>query len=101
MAADREWCDRMMADLAALRAELGDDELWRNVALVAEWGLDYYRGEIGAADGISATIVAGGATVSDAGDGPTDEHRADGGPTGEGRLLVEPPADESPNEILA
>jgi DNA-binding PadR family transcriptional regulator len=120
VAAHREWCDRMMADLAALRAELGDDELWRNAALVAEWGLDYYRGEIGAADGISATIAAGGATVSDTGVGPTDEDRAGEGSTGEGRAVdgpkdevragegstgegcaVDGPADESSDEVLA
>lgn len=59
--AHREWCDRMLADLATVRARLGEDELWRNAALVADWGLDYYRGEIAAADGIEATVVAGGA----------------------------------------
>lgn len=43
--AHRDWCDRMLADLAQVRDELGDDPMWRNAARVAEWGLDYYRGE--------------------------------------------------------
>ncbi|HET8621101.1 MAG TPA: PadR family transcriptional regulator [Acidimicrobiales bacterium] len=76
--AHREWCDRMLADLAALRANLGEDGLWRNAALVADWGLDYYRGEIAAADGIEAAVVAGGAAVSGAGAGEEPE-----GPAGE------------------
>jgi DNA-binding PadR family transcriptional regulator len=57
--AHREWCDRMLSDLAAVRADLGDDAMWRNAALVADWGLDYYRGEISAAEGIEASIAAG------------------------------------------
>lgn len=41
----RDWCDQMLADLAEVRDELGDDPMWRNAARVADWGLDYYRGE--------------------------------------------------------
>jgi DNA-binding PadR family transcriptional regulator len=52
----RAWCDDMLAQLSAVRAELGDDRSWRNVALVAEWGLDYYRGELGAVCGIERAV---------------------------------------------
>jgi hypothetical protein len=48
----RAWCDTMLADLAAVRERLGDDPLWRNVAMVADWGLGYYQGERDAIDGI-------------------------------------------------
>jgi DNA-binding PadR family transcriptional regulator len=44
--AHRNWCDQMLADLAQVRTELGDDPQWRNAALVAEWGLDYYKGDL-------------------------------------------------------
>lgn len=54
--AHRAWCDRMLADLAAVRADLDDGERWRNVALVAEWGLDYYRGEGEAVAGIAQAL---------------------------------------------
>jgi DNA-binding PadR family transcriptional regulator len=54
--AHRAWCDDMLAQLGAVRTELGDDQRWRNVALVAEWGLDYYRGERAAASGIQRSV---------------------------------------------
>jgi DNA-binding PadR family transcriptional regulator len=54
--AHRAWCDQMLAELAAVRTELGDEERWRNVALVAEWGLDYYRGERSAAIGVGQVL---------------------------------------------
>jgi DNA-binding PadR family transcriptional regulator len=50
--AHRDWCDRVLADLAEVRAELGDDPRFRNAALVADWGLDYYRGERQAVEGV-------------------------------------------------
>ena len=36
---------------------LGDDERWRYVAQVAEWGLDYYRGEQAAVDGVERSLT--------------------------------------------
>ncbi|HEX6167143.1 MAG TPA: PadR family transcriptional regulator [Acidimicrobiales bacterium] len=52
----RAWCDDMLAQLGEVRSELGDDARWRNAALVAEWGLDYYRGERAAVDGIEHAV---------------------------------------------
>lgn len=43
--AHRDWCDEVLADLRAVRDDLGDDPMFRNAARVAEWGLDYYRGD--------------------------------------------------------
>lgn len=54
--AHRAWCDTMLADLASVRERLSDEPLWRNVAMVAEWGLGYYRGERDAVDGIERTL---------------------------------------------
>lgn len=54
--AHRAWCDEMLAQLGAVRAGLGDDERWRNVALVAGWGLAYYEGERAAACGVDRAI---------------------------------------------
>jgi DNA-binding PadR family transcriptional regulator len=56
--AHRAWCDDMLDQLGAVREGLGDDERWRNVALVAEWGLDYYRGERAAVDGVEQAVGA-------------------------------------------
>jgi DNA-binding PadR family transcriptional regulator len=56
--AHRAWCDEMLAQLGAVRTDLGDDARWRNVALVAEWGLDYYRGERAAATGVEHALGA-------------------------------------------
>jgi DNA-binding PadR family transcriptional regulator len=42
----REWCDQVLHDLAAVREDLGDDPAWHNAALVAEWGLGYYQGDL-------------------------------------------------------
>ena len=55
--AHREWCDRMLADLAQVRAELGDDPKWRNAALVAEWGLDYYTGDLTAVEKVVPAAI--------------------------------------------
>jgi hypothetical protein len=52
----RAWCDDMLAQLGEVRSELGADARWRNAALVAEWGLDYYRGERAAVDGIEHAV---------------------------------------------
>jgi DNA-binding PadR family transcriptional regulator len=48
--AHRDWCDQMLAELAEIRDKLGDDPLWCNAARVADWGLDYYRGDRTAVD---------------------------------------------------
>lgn len=88
--AHRAWCDRMLADLAAVRESLGEDELWRNAALVADWGLDYYQGEIAAAEGIEANVVAGGAVSAPA---PPPGEGGSEGATG--------PPDEAPDEVPA
>jgi DNA-binding PadR family transcriptional regulator len=56
--AHRAWCDDMLAQLGAVRTDLGDEARWRNVALVAEWGLDYYRGERAAATGVERALGA-------------------------------------------
>lgn len=56
--AHRDWCDRMLADLGQVRAELGDDQKWRNAALVADWGLDYYKGDLAAVEGAGHAVLA-------------------------------------------
>lgn len=63
--AHRRWCDEMLEQLGAVRAGLGDEEMWRNVAMVAEWGLGYYRGERAAVDAIDARLAAGEARRPD------------------------------------
>ena len=55
--AHREWCDRMLADLEEVREGLGDDPVWRNAALVADWGLDYYQGDRSAVDGVGRAAL--------------------------------------------
>jgi DNA-binding PadR family transcriptional regulator len=55
--AHREWCERMLTDLAAVRRDLGDDQTFHNAALVAEWGLGYFRGELAAAEGIEGSVT--------------------------------------------
>ena len=55
--AHRDWCERTLADLARVRRDLGDDSTFRNAALVAEWGLDYFRGELAAARGIEGMVT--------------------------------------------
>lgn len=54
--AHRAWCDRMLAELGAVRSGLGDDERFRYAALVAEWGLGYFRGERAAAAGVARAM---------------------------------------------
>jgi DNA-binding PadR family transcriptional regulator len=44
--AHRDWCERALADLATVREGLGDDPSFRNAAVVAEWGQEYFRGDI-------------------------------------------------------
>jgi DNA-binding PadR family transcriptional regulator len=53
----RDWCDQMLIDLSAVRSDLGDDPAWRNAARVAEWGLDYYRGERRAVDQVGRAAL--------------------------------------------
>ena len=55
--AHRAWCDEMLDQLGRVREGLGDEERWRYVAQVAEWGLDYYRGEQAAADGVERSMT--------------------------------------------
>lgn len=55
--AHRDWCEQMLLDLAAVRDGLGDDPGWRNAAVVAEWGLGYYRGELAATDRVEAETI--------------------------------------------
>jgi DNA-binding PadR family transcriptional regulator len=55
--AHRDWCERMLADLEAVRRDLGDDRTFHNAALVAEWGLGYFRGELAAAEGIEGVVA--------------------------------------------
>ena len=45
----RARCEELLAQLDAIRAELGDDPTFRYPALVAQWGQRYYRGEADAA----------------------------------------------------
>ena len=53
----RAWCDRMLAELGAIRGGLGDDRRFRNAARVAEWGLAYFRGERAAATTVAKAVV--------------------------------------------
>lgn len=53
----RAWCDRMLDELGAVRSGLGDDQRFRNAALVAEWGLAYFRGERAAATTVAKSVV--------------------------------------------
>lgn len=55
--AHRAWCDEMLDQLGRVREGLGDEERWRYVAQVAEWGLHYYRGEQAAADGVERSMT--------------------------------------------
>jgi DNA-binding PadR family transcriptional regulator len=56
--AHRAWCDEMLDQLGRVRDGLDGDERWRYVAQVAEWGLDYYRGEQAAVDGVERSITS-------------------------------------------
>ena len=44
--AHRDWCEQVLHDLNTVRDDLGDDPSWRNAALVAEWGMEYYHGDL-------------------------------------------------------
>lgn len=55
--AHRDWCDEMLADLAKVRDELGDDPMWRNAARVAEWGLSYYAGDRAAVEQVGRAAI--------------------------------------------
>jgi DNA-binding PadR family transcriptional regulator len=55
--AHRDWCERMLADLAEARKEMGEDRTWHNPALVAEWGHYYYKGELEAMDRIEQAAL--------------------------------------------
>lgn len=63
--AHRAWCDEMLDQLGQVREGLGDDERWRYVAQVAEWGLAYYRGEQTVVDGVERSIGPPAATAGD------------------------------------
>jgi DNA-binding PadR family transcriptional regulator len=58
--AHRDWCEQMLAALVAVRQDLEGNELFHNAALVADWGMDYYRGELAAADGIETAVATAG-----------------------------------------
>jgi DNA-binding PadR family transcriptional regulator len=55
--AHRDWCERMLAELATVCEGLDGDQTMRNAALVAEWGLGYYRGELAAAEHIEDAVT--------------------------------------------
>jgi DNA-binding PadR family transcriptional regulator len=55
--AHRTWCDQALAHLAQVRADLGDDPQWRNAALVADWGLDYYKGDMTAVETVGRAAL--------------------------------------------
>jgi DNA-binding PadR family transcriptional regulator len=55
--AHRDWCERMLVDLAEARKEMGEDRTWLNPALVAEWGHYYYKGELEAMDRIEQAAL--------------------------------------------
>jgi DNA-binding PadR family transcriptional regulator len=57
ISAHRDWCEQMLTELAQVHDEMDDDPTWRNAALVAEWGLSYYRGEVAAMDRIAQTAL--------------------------------------------
>lgn len=82
--AHRDWCERMLADLAEVRRGLGDDRTFHNAALVAEWGLDYFRGELAAARGVEGAVAtAAGRPPAQAG-GTAADGAAAGGEQGPG-----------------
>jgi DNA-binding PadR family transcriptional regulator len=43
------WCEAELASLRALLDDLGDDPLWANARLAAEWGIEHHRAERSAA----------------------------------------------------
>lgn len=55
--AHRDWCEQVLRDLDAIREDLGDDPTWRNAALVAEWGLEYYRGDLEAVSRVEQAAI--------------------------------------------
>ena len=57
LAAHRDWCEQVLADLDEVRESLGDDPAWRNAAVVADWGLDYYGGDLAAVEGVGRAIL--------------------------------------------
>jgi DNA-binding PadR family transcriptional regulator len=60
----RDWCEQVLADLKAVHDELGDDPRFRNARRVADWGLDYYRGERNAVERIGRAAIEEPAEVS-------------------------------------
>lgn len=54
----REGYRSLLADLLEVRARLSDDAHWRWAALVAEWGIAYYEGEIAALDRLEKALAA-------------------------------------------
>jgi DNA-binding PadR family transcriptional regulator len=55
--AHRDWCGQVLRDLDAIREHLGGDPTWRNAALVAEWGIEYYRGDLEAVDRVERAAI--------------------------------------------
>jgi DNA-binding PadR family transcriptional regulator len=53
----RNWCEEALRDLSTVRDGLGDDPTFRNAAVVAEWGLEYFRGDIEAVTHVEQAIL--------------------------------------------
>lgn len=58
--AHRDWCECMLAELGEVCRDLGDDRTFHNAALVAEWGLGYFRGELAAAERVEGAVATAG-----------------------------------------
>ena len=71
--AHRSWCDEMLTELGAIRDGLGDDERFRYAALVAEWGLAYFRGERTAATDVEGGLSTHPSLVADAASGGAEQ----------------------------
>lgn len=57
LVAHRDWCEKVLADLEEVRESLTGDPVWRNAALVADWGLDYYSGDLAAVEGVGRAML--------------------------------------------
>ena len=64
------WCEAELASLRALLDDLGEEPMWANARLVAEWGVEHHRAERSAArrlvralEGAPGERTAAGGTV--------------------------------------
>lgn len=62
VAEHRTGYESWVAELREIRAQLSDDPHWRWAALVAEWGIAHYEGEIAALDRLDKALAASGDT---------------------------------------